>query len=153
MTAPIELLLLDTNIVLHLIRGSAFARSLDRAYALRERAERPLASVVTVGEILAFSKKLGWGDKKRARMLELLGELVVVDINTDAVLQRDAEIDDYLRRNGRPMGQNDMWIAATAAATTATLLTTDKDFDPLEGTFITRIYLDQSPASTAPGTK
>jgi len=32
---------------------------------------------------------------------------------------------------GRTVRDNDTWIAATAAATNAVLLTTDKDFDPL----------------------
>ena len=40
------------------------------------------------------------------------------------------------------MGKNDLWIAATAMATGATLLTTDKDFDHLDPTFLTRDWID-----------
>ncbi len=123
MTAPMGLLLLDTNVLLHLVRGNAFGRSLDAAYGLRARSERPLISVVTVGEILSLAKKFGWGEEKRLRMLELLGELVVVDIHSNSVLQKYSEIDHYLETNGRSVGDNDTWIAATAAATAATLLT------------------------------
>ena len=46
------------------------------------------------------------------------------------------------------MGKNDLWIAATAKATGATLLTTDKDFDHLYPGQINRIYID--PASALP---
>ena len=37
------------------------------------------------------------------------------------------------------MGKNDLWIAAIAHVTGATLVTTDKDFDQLAGKFVTRI--------------
>lgn len=35
--------------------------------------------------------------------------------------------------SARNMGKNDLWIAATAAMSEATLLTTDNDFDHLDG--------------------
>lgn len=34
------------------------------------------------------------------------------------------------------MGKNDLWIAATASAFDITLVTTDKDFNHLDGKFI-----------------
>ena len=40
------------------------------------------------------------------------------------------------------MGKNDVWIAATAAVTGATLLTTDRDFDRLTPQFLTRVWID-----------
>ncbi len=39
------------------------------------------------------------------------------------------------------MGKNDLWIAATANATGATLLTTDSDFDHLSPNFIDLIRI------------
>jgi predicted nucleic acid-binding protein len=36
------------------------------------------------------------------------------------------------------MGKNDIWIAATVNVTGATLLTTDQDFDHLDGVFLAR---------------
>jgi tRNA(fMet)-specific endonuclease VapC len=38
-----------------------------------------------------------------------------------------------------------LWIAATAHVTGATILTTDRDFDPLHGLFLQRDWVD--PAS------
>jgi tRNA(fMet)-specific endonuclease VapC len=40
------------------------------------------------------------------------------------------------------MGRNDVWIAASAAVTGATLMTTDRDFDLLDGTHIQRVWID-----------
>jgi len=34
------------------------------------------------------------------------------------------------------VGKNDLWIAATAQVTNSKLVTTDKDFDHLDGVFI-----------------
>lgn len=40
------------------------------------------------------------------------------------------------------MGKNDLWLAATAHATGATLMTTDKDFDSISPIFIERILIE-----------
>ena len=141
MTAAPDLILLDTNVLVHLVRGNEFGQAVNKSYGLTERKERPLISVVTVGEMLSLAKKLTWGDEKQAKMLDLVRELVLVDINSEPVLRSYAAIDEYLRQNGRTIGKNDIWIAATVAATSATLLTTDRDFDPLHESFIQRIYV------------
>lgn len=63
------------------------------------------------------------------------------------VLDKYAEIDCFLIEKGYSLGDNDVWIAATAAAAGAILLTSDKDFDPLHDVFLTRIYFDPTVAS------
>jgi tRNA(fMet)-specific endonuclease VapC len=89
------------------------------------------------------------GTNKVDQIKKLVEELVVVDIRSESVLQRYAEIDSFLVSIGRKVGDNDAWIAATAAATNAVLLTTDKDFDPLAEHLISRIWFDPQVA-TAP---
>ena len=42
----------------------------------------------------------------------------------------------------RNMGKNDLWIAATAAATNTTLLTTDSDFDHCDKIFFNVLKID-----------
>ncbi|HEX4498361.1 MAG TPA: type II toxin-antitoxin system VapC family toxin [Thermoanaerobaculia bacterium] len=140
MTLP-RLLLLDTNILIHLVRENPTGRSIDSRFSLRRRTERSLISIVTVGETLALSKRLSWGRSKVAAMEALLQDLVVVDIS-DEVLYLYAEVDVFLRRAGKPIEQNDMWIAATAIASGAHLLTTDKDFDPLYPAPLDRTWID-----------
>ena len=41
------------------------------------------------------------------------------------------------------MAQNDLWIAATAYESKATLISTDKDFKRLEDVWIDYVYVDQ----------
>lgn len=136
------LLLLDTNVVLHLVRGKATGEAIDRAFGLRSRPDRPLISIVTVGELLAFARRLSWGAKKVEALQLLTRELVIVDIQNRTVLEQYAEMDAFKTKHGHGIGDNDLWIAATAAAAGAVLLTCDQDFDPLHDRFVTRIYVD-----------
>jgi len=115
---PGDLVLLDTNVLVHLVRGGSIGQRINRELRLTDRPERPIISVVTVGELHALARKLGWGGGKRSMLDELVRQLVVVDINFDGVIQRYAEIDHFSEKEtkpARPLGQNDMWIAACAA--------------------------------------
>ncbi|WP_437334662.1 PIN domain-containing protein [Sorangium sp. So ce394] len=136
------LVLLDTVVVLHLVRGNETGRAIDAAMRLGKRAERPLISVVTVGEALAFAQYRGWGEDKTERLRALLGQLVPIDIHDEAVFEAYAAMHTYLVRKGKKLSDNDIWIAACARAASATLITTDKDFDPLHGEFIQRVCFE-----------
>ena len=145
------LVLLDTNVLILLVRNGASGKQIQKDYDLAGRAERPLISIVTVGEAKAFARKLSWGDPKRSRLDELLRELVVVNIDAGDVLDRYAEIDYYserIHKPARPMGKNDLWIAATAAATESWLVTTDNDFDHLVPDFFRRIKINAATGVT-----
>lgn len=67
MSALSRLLILDTNIVIHLVRGSVVGQAVDSRFQLRARPERPLISVVTLGEALAFARPRNWGAQRIAR--------------------------------------------------------------------------------------
>lgn len=136
-------LLLDTNILIHLARGGTAAKRLESAYGLGSRRLTPLICIVTVGELLAFADRNEWGPAKVAALEELIGHLVVVDISRDPVLRAYARFDAELTHAGTRMGQqNDLWIAAAAAATGAVVLTTDPDFDVLHPASIQREWVD-----------
>jgi tRNA(fMet)-specific endonuclease VapC len=124
-----------------LVRENRTGKSIDSRFLLRKRTERPLISIVTVGEALAMSRRLSWGPSKKAALENLLQDLVIVDIS-DEILDLYAQIDVFLRRAGNPIQQNDIWIAATTVASGAHLLTTDKDFDPLYPAYLDRTWID-----------
>jgi predicted nucleic acid-binding protein len=141
-------ILLDTSVVVHLARGNPTGQAMDRYFGLRERKERPLLSIVSVGELLSFARQRNWGETKVGRLRELVAELVVLDLQREPVLERYADIDAYCKTNGLSVGNNDVWIAATAAAAGAILVTNDKDFDALDPRFVRRAYFDpQLPGS------
>jgi tRNA(fMet)-specific endonuclease VapC len=69
------LVLLDTNILVHLLRASSLGKRVAEVHGLLSKGHRPLVSVVTVGELLAFAKKRAWGAQKVSRLHELLRQL------------------------------------------------------------------------------
>lgn len=143
MTPATGLLLLDTSVLIHLLRATALGSRIIDEHSLRNRGERPLTSIISVGEAMAFAKKRGWGTPKVSKLHELIHQLVIVDINSTEVLESYATADAFCEGRGKALGKNDLWIAATAAATGALLLTTDKDFDPLhEEEFLCRVWYD-----------
>ena len=134
------LVLLDTTVILHIVRGNETARRINAAMNLNGRPERPLISIVSIGEALGFAQYRSWGEDKMTRMRAILEHFVPIDINSQIVLEAYAAMHAHLVRKGRVLSDNDIWIAACAMAASATLITTDKDFDPLDGEFIQRLY-------------
>jgi predicted nucleic acid-binding protein len=104
--------LLDTNVVIHLVRGNALGQRIDERYGLRQRPDRPFLSVVTVGEARSLARYWNWGVAKTADLEALLRELVLVDVSHHSVLERYAEMHSFLVRSGRRLGDNDVWITA-----------------------------------------
>jgi tRNA(fMet)-specific endonuclease VapC len=136
-------LLLDTGIIVLLCRGQGAGRVMEERFGLLSRRTTPWISVISVGEIFAFAERNQWGASRRQLLHDLLENVVVVDINRRPVIESYAHLDAYVTTAGRRMGQqNDLWIAATAAATGAVLITTDKDFDDLHPAHLAREWVD-----------
>lgn len=135
--------LLDTNILVHLARGSPIGDRIDRQFGLRSAPNTCVISVVTVGEKLSFALKNRWSIPNRTRLEEVMNCLLRIDIGSQAILEAYAQMDAFSEVHGRPIGKNDLWIAATCMTTGLTSLTTDKDFDFLHAeNRIRRIRLD-----------
>lgn len=143
MTLPVGQILFDTNILVHLVRRSPIGRRLEPYLEPESPSERPMISIVTIGEALALSRRWSWGSQKIQRLDDMVkGLLVVIDIDSTRVVRNYAELENYLRGSGRSIQQNDLWIAATTIAVKAHLLTTDKDFDPLHPHYLRRTWID-----------
>jgi predicted nucleic acid-binding protein len=138
------LYLLDTNILVHYVRGSAVWERLREEYQLLLIEPKPVICVVTVGEIRSLAYQWQWEEAKRSQMAFALGYFGIVNINTPDILESYALMDSYLERQGQSLGKNDLWIAATTQASGARLLTTDRDFDRLHPTFLDRDWIDPS---------
>ena len=124
-------LLLDTNILLSLVRDKDLGKQISSQFGLKDAIHRPLISIVTVGEIWVLADQFGFGEAKREVLKKVLGTLVVLDINHESVLDAYVEIDRACRKakgGARILSKNDLWIAATAKAAGAVLVTMDKDF-------------------------
>jgi predicted nucleic acid-binding protein len=126
--------LLDTNVILALVRANDLGQDIDKRFGLTTATQRPFASIVSLGEVHVLARRNGWGEKKLAALENALDNLVVVDINHPSVIEAYVTLDLVSQNHSegaRNMGKNDLWIAACAKAAGAWLLTTDKDFSHL----------------------
>ncbi len=126
--------LLDTSVMLTLVRGGEPAWWLDQEFGLSSASLRPLVSIVTHAELKVLAQRNRWGPAKMKSLANALANVATINIRGGALL--DAYISVELasrqhRPSARTMSHNDLWIAATAKVARATLLTTDKDFSHL----------------------
>jgi len=140
--------LLDTNVLVALVRNNDLGKYLDRTYQLTSGIHAFYVSVVVLGEARALAQKFGWGPARLASLAGTLALFTPLDISYDEVLQAYADIDAYSEARGHLMGKNDLWIAATARAYDLTLLTTDADFDHLHPAWIDREWVDPASRSS-----
>lgn len=136
------LYLLDTNILLAYTRGGRLGAAMEAKYALRTIVPVPIVSVVSEGEVRALAEEFAWGTGKRRDLQNLLAYFTIIPLPFANIIDAYVQVSEYSRRAGRTMGKNDLWIAATAMATGATLLTTDKDFDHLDPALLPREWID-----------
>ncbi len=104
-----------------------------------------------MGEVWSIARQNGWGENRINQLNQILNEFAIADINDDDVIQRYADIDAFSQNrlvgrsigaSTRNMGKNDLWIASTASVLSASLITTDKDFNHLHGQFLDVIWID-----------
>jgi len=137
--------LLDTNILIAYIRWGLLGHYIEATYNLYTLQPTPIISIVTEGEIRAIALRHNWGAAKLAKLQRLLNAVTIIPLPFGGVIDAYARIDHPCVQNGLSVGKNDLWSAATAHVTGATILTTDRDFDPLHGLFLRRDWVD--PAS------
>jgi predicted nucleic acid-binding protein len=129
-----ERYLLDTSVMLLLVRGEGPGRTIDQRFGLSTAAERPLVSIVTHAELRVLARRNRWGRRKLEALASALSKVVTIDLQIGPLLDAYDAIELASQRHrpsARTMSHNDMWIAATAKVARATLLTTDKDFTHL----------------------
>lgn len=141
------LYLLDTSVLLALVRGNELGRFIRQKYSLEEEepAVRTFISIVSRGEIWSMAERHGWQSKKREALEKMLRSLVTIDLNADEIVNAYAEIDkrnQAVHSGARQLSHNDMWIAATARASNASLITTDQDFLHLHPNYLMVEYID-----------
>lgn len=135
--------LLDTNIVVALIRNNDLGKHIDRTYQLTSGQHAFYLPIVVLGETHALATKWGWGTAKQQALLAVLAAFTALDISYDDVISSYANTDSASELVGIKMGKNDLWIAALARTHDLTLLTCDLDFEHLHAAgIIDRIWVD-----------
>lgn len=114
---------LDTNAVIELIRGNLKVLEL-----LEQQPDNTLSiTAVTRYELLKHSNL----DKKKAAA-NVIKNFLILPFDEEAS-NRAAAIYEKLRLKGSLINENDILIAGTTLSANETLITTDKDFEKVEG--------------------
>jgi tRNA(fMet)-specific endonuclease VapC len=143
--------LLDTNVLVIYSRSADIARRIERDHQLFDGNNDLAISIVTIGEINSLIAQYGYGKRRKGSIQNMLNKVLEIDINIRKILDLYGQIDAYSQGKlkekkgdftARNMGKNDLWIAATASAFDMVLVTTDKDFDHLEGEYVKLKFID-----------
>ena len=120
--------LLDTNAYVELRRGNPAVAELVRS------AERVLFSAIVAGELL-YGFQNGKRFQQNLRELSaFLDSPFVTFLDANLVTaDRFGRIAAALRKKGRPLPTNDIWIAAHALETGADLVSFDQHFEHIDG--------------------
>jgi predicted nucleic acid-binding protein len=141
-------LLLDTNILIQLVRGNKTAKEV-KSFVEKLTDPQIFISVVNIAEAESLVVQWNWGKNNVESLRKIIENIITIDIeqNNQPLLDTYVNIDAFsqgkisspsgkkLNNSARNMGKNDLWIAATAHAMDAILLTTDGDFDHLQNIF------------------
>lgn len=121
-----KIYLLDTNAAADLMNG---VRAVEEVV---NDADEILLSIITVGELYFGVEKSTRIDSNRARVDALVARYPILYADLETAREYSRVVNE-LRQKGRPIPQNDAWIAATARQYKLTLLTRDRHFNDVDG--------------------
>lgn len=117
--------LLDTNIIIALFADEATVKN-----NLAQANEVFIPSFV-IGELCYGVRKSGRVSANLARIDELVAGSTILGCDAETARQY-GEVKNPLRLKGRPLPENDIWIAALALQHDLTLVTRDAHFQEVE---------------------
>lgn len=118
---------LDTNAFHTLLENTALKEKI-------ESSKEVFVSSVVLGE-LYYGYKGGDRENKNRQWLQYFLETAQISVLTvdEATAEYYAQIREELRKKGKPIPSNDIWIAAHAMQTGSVLITDDGHFDEVVG--------------------
>ena len=118
--------LLDTNIVISLFAGNEVVLSW-----IKEVNEIYIPSIV-LGELFYGAQKSANVESNISKITELASHSYILPCD-DETAKHYGEIKNNLRKKGRPIPENDIWIAAINEQHGLSLVTSDAHFKEVEG--------------------
>ena len=129
-TDPLDIVLLDTDVFSYLMEPGD-SRGL--AYLPHVRGRTTALSFITVGELLYGAFRRDWGERRIADLEKRLESAFVLPFD-HATSASYARLKARLRREGRILADNDLWIAALAVRHAVPLVSNNRThFDRVPG--------------------
>lgn len=117
--------LLDTNIIIALFADEAVIKN-----NLAQASEVFMPSIA-IGELCYGARKSGRSQPNLVRIDDLIANSIVLECDAETA-QKYGEVKNKLRLKGRPLPENDIWIAAVALQHKLVLVTRDAHFQEVE---------------------
>jgi tRNA(fMet)-specific endonuclease VapC len=116
--------IVDTNVIIQFFNG-------DEGIRRRLRAVDLYIPAVVIGELIYGAAKSGNREKNLKRIDELVSKSAVLNIELRTA-RAFGNLKQQLRSKGRPIPDNDLWIAALAIDRQFTLITRDAHFKNID---------------------
>jgi tRNA(fMet)-specific endonuclease VapC len=117
--------LLDTNVVIALLEGDTAVLS------NLEQAAEVFVPAVVLGELFFGAAKSGRPSENTSKVEQFAAGITVISCDVD-VAREYGRLKQSLREKGRPLPENDIWIAAAALYHGMVLVTRDRHFEAVE---------------------
>jgi tRNA(fMet)-specific endonuclease VapC len=116
---------LDTNIAIDLLNGNP------EVIATLLQYDSTYLPVTVCGELLFGAKNSGKSKSNELKYKGFINACIILETNS-LVAEKYAEIRFELKTKGRPIPENDIWIAAICATNDITLFTRDAHFSNID---------------------
>ena len=114
--------LVDTNVIIRFFKGET------ELFSLFDYMENLYVSSISVGELMYGAELSKKSDFNRENYFCFCQQMKVLYPDLE-VAKSYGKIKASLKEKGKPIPENDIWIAATCHAADLTLITADSDFD------------------------
>jgi tRNA(fMet)-specific endonuclease VapC len=125
LTPAIGRFLLDTNIAIALLEGD------DTVLSNLDRAPEVFIPAVVLGELFFGAAKSGRPSENTAKVERFAAGRAILACDLD-VAREYGRLKQQLKEKGRPLPENDVWIAAAAKRHGMVLVTRDRHFREVE---------------------
>ncbi len=117
--------LVDTNVIIRFFKGET------ELFSLFDDMENLYISSISVGELMYGAELSKKSDFNRDNYFSFCQQMKVLYPDLE-VVKSYGKIKASLKAKGKPIPENDIWIAATCHAADLTLITADSDFDYID---------------------
>ena len=118
--------LIDTNVIIRFFKGET------ELFSLFDDMEQLYVSSISVGELMYGAELSKKSDFNRQNYFCFCEQMKILQLDLE-VAKMYGKIKSNLKAKGRPIPENDIWIAATALAADLELVTADSDFENISG--------------------